>query len=406
GRADPAGPGGRGTGSRGGAGGGVRVAGRRPRRPPRRGPRRRRPRGPRPAGRVRRADAAPVAGPVRAVQAAGDPPHRGGGRPAGGRHPPRRPDPDRARRLPARQLHRLPGRRRGAGRARLGALHARRSAGRPGPAAHVLDGARRRVLRPLLGADPGAGLPGPEGRRRPLRRPLRARPVRPRLLRRPGLLEGRLHPRRGLRPLRLRAVPRHRRQLAQLRGRRPEDGRGRGGGGQPQRPLTTAAAMTARVLVTRPLPAGGTDPLTDPAGPGPPCEVIQRPQDEALDRAALGAALADGYDGVVCLLTERFDAEVLAAARGRLRVVANVAVGFDNIDVEAATAAGVVVCNTPDVLDETTADLAFALILAAARRTSEAEAALRSGRWTGFHIDEFLGTDVHGATLGLVGYGR
>ena len=164
--------------------------------------------------------------------------------------------------------------------------------------------------------------------------------------------------------------------------------------------------MTARVLVTRPLPAGGTDPLTDPAGPGPPCEVIQRPQDEALDRAALGAALADGYDGVVCLLTERFDAEVLAAARGRLRVVANVAVGFDNIDVEAATAAGVVVCNTPDVLDETTADLAFALILAAARRTSEAEAVLRSGRWTGFHIDEFLGRDVHRATLGLVGYGR
>jgi glyoxylate reductase len=161
-----------------------------------------------------------------------------------------------------------------------------------------------------------------------------------------------------------------------------------------------------RVLVTRPLPARGTEPLTDPAGPGPPCDVVQRPDDAPLDRAELAAALADGYDGVVCLLTERFDAGVLGAARGRLRVVANVAVGFDNIDVAAATAAGVVVCNTPDVLDETTADLAFTLILAAARRTSEAEAVLRSGRWTGFHIDEFLGRDVHGATLGLVGYGR
>jgi glyoxylate reductase len=161
-----------------------------------------------------------------------------------------------------------------------------------------------------------------------------------------------------------------------------------------------------RVLVTRPLPAGGTDPLTDPDGPGPPCEVVQRPDDEPLSGPGLLAALADGYDGVVCLLTERFDAAVFAAAGSRLRVVANVAVGFDNIDVEAATAAGVLVCNTPDVLDETTADLAFALILAAARRTSEAEAVLRAGRWTGFHIDEFLGRDVHGATLGLVGYGR
>src|SRR6266404_1586042 len=71
-----------------------------------------------------------------------------------------------------------------------------------------------------------------------------------------------------------------------------------------------------------------------------------------------------------------------AGGKGRLRVVANVAVGFDNIDVEAATAAGVVVCNTPGILDETTADLAFLLVLAAARRTSEAEMVLRSGRWT------------------------
>jgi glyoxylate reductase len=86
--------------------------------------------------------------------------------------------------------------------------------------------------------------------------------------------------------------------------------------------------------------------------------------------------------------------------------VANVAVGYDNIDVATATELGIAVCNTPGVLDETTADLAFLLILAAARRAGDAAADLRARRWTGFHIDEFLGVDVHGATLGLVGYGR
>ena len=171
---------------------------------------------------------------------------------------------------------------------------------------------------------------------------------------------------------------------------------------------TIGPAVTGRrrVLVTRRLPAGGTDPLTDPGGPGPACEIVQRADDEPFGPSALREAVAAGFDGLVCILTERVDAAVLAAGKGRLRVVANVAVGFDNIDVEAATAAGVVVCNTPGILDETTADLAFLLILAAARRSSQAEATLRAGRWTGFHVDEFLGRDVHGATLGLVGYGR
>lgn len=161
-----------------------------------------------------------------------------------------------------------------------------------------------------------------------------------------------------------------------------------------------------RVFVTRPLPAGGTDPLTDAGGPGPPCEVVQRPDDEPLDKDGLIATLDGGFDGVVAVLTERFDADVFAAGKGRLRVVANVAVGYDNLDVEAATAAGVVVCNTPGILDDTTADVAFLLILAACRRSSEAEATLRAGGWEGFHMEEFLGRDIHGATLGIVGYGR
>ncbi len=108
----------------------------------------------------------------------------------------------------------------------------------------------------------------------------------------------------------------------------------------------------------------------------------------------------------MCVLTDRIDAALLRAGAPRLRVVADVAVGYDNIDVATATELGIAVCNTPGVLDETTADLAFLLILAAARRTSDAEADLRQGRWSGFRMDRFLGRDVHGRTLGVVGFGR
>ena len=87
-------------------------------------------------------------------------------------------------------------------------------------------------------------------------------------------------------------------------------------------------------------------------------------------------------------------------------MVANVAVGYDNIDVAAAREHGIVVCNTPGVLDETTADLAFTLILGASRLAHDAEADLREGRWHGWGITQYLGRDVHGATLGIVGYGR
>ncbi len=156
----------------------------------------------------------------------------------------------------------------------------------------------------------------------------------------------------------------------------------------------------ARVLVTRRLPDGGLDPLLA-AGH----EIVQRPDDEPLTPAELADAAAT-VEAIVCVLTDRIDASVLRAGKDRLRVVADVAVGYDNIDVASATELGIAVCNTPGVLDETTADLALALILAAARRTSDAEHDLRTGRWTGFRVDGFLGVDVHGATLGIVGYGR
>lgn len=153
----------------------------------------------------------------------------------------------------------------------------------------------------------------------------------------------------------------------------------------------------ARVLVTRALPPGGLDPLSGH-------ELVLRERDVAMSPAEMEGAVAD-VDGIVCLLTDRIDAAVLSAAP-RLKVVGNVAVGFDNIDIAAATERGVVVCNTPGVLDEATADLSFALLLAAARLFSEAESDLRSGRWPGWGIGQYLGQDVHGATLGIVGLGR
>ncbi len=158
----------------------------------------------------------------------------------------------------------------------------------------------------------------------------------------------------------------------------------------------------ARVLVTHELPPGGTDPLVA-AGH----EIVSVDGEQPLTHDTLVAAARDA-DAIVCLLSDRIDAEVLAAGAdgGRLRVVANVAVGYDNIDVIAATERGIAVCNTPGVLDDTTADLALLLILAATRRASDAEADLRAGRWSGWGINEYLGHDVHGAILGLVGLGR
>jgi glyoxylate reductase len=110
-------------------------------------------------------------------------------------------------------------------------------------------------------------------------------------------------------------------------------------------------------------------------------------------------------EGLVCLLTEKVNDEFLRAAP-KLRIVANVAVGYDNIDVQACTRRGVAVTNTPGVLDETTADFAWTLLMAVARRVGEGEALARSGNWKGWNLDQLCGSDVWGKTLGIVGFGR
>jgi glyoxylate reductase len=114
---------------------------------------------------------------------------------------------------------------------------------------------------------------------------------------------------------------------------------------------------------------------------------------------------ASDTEGLLCLLTDVIDADVISACP-RLRVISNYAVGSDNIDSEAAAARGITVCVTPDVLTDTTAELAFALLLAAARRLPEGERAVRAGEWRTWEPSGWLGQDVHGATLCIVGMGR
>jgi glyoxylate reductase len=123
------------------------------------------------------------------------------------------------------------------------------------------------------------------------------------------------------------------------------------------------------------------------------------PRAEVLQRVA-------GKDALIPLLTERVDTELLDAAGPNLRIVANVAVGHDNIDLPACTARRVAVTNTPGVLDETTADLAWVLLMAVARRVVEGDRLARSGAWRQWNLDQLCGTDVWGKTLGIIGFGR
>jgi glyoxylate reductase len=125
---------------------------------------------------------------------------------------------------------------------------------------------------------------------------------------------------------------------------------------------------------------------------------------ERIPRAKLLEKIAD-KDALVCLLTEKVDEELLQRAP-KLRAVATVSVGYDNIDVAACTQHKVIAANTPGVLDETTADLTWSLLMAVARRLLEGDAWVRTGEWPGWEIDQLLGSDVWGKTLGIVGMGR
>ena len=160
-----------------------------------------------------------------------------------------------------------------------------------------------------------------------------------------------------------------------------------------------AGAGRPRVFVARRIPEEGLDLVRASCemdlwdGPLPP------PRDELLRRVA-------GVDGALTLLTDRVDDEFLDAAGPQLRVVSNYAVGFDNIDVAACARRGVRVGNTPGVLTETTADLAWTLLMAAARRVPEGSRFVLDGKWKTWDPLLLLGPDVHGSTIGIVGFGR
>ncbi len=154
-----------------------------------------------------------------------------------------------------------------------------------------------------------------------------------------------------------------------------------------------------RVFVTRRIPEEGLAALRGACDVDLWEDELPPPRDELLRRVA-------GVDGVLTLLTDRVDDAFLDAAGPGLKVVSNYAVGFDNIDVAACARRGIPVGNTPGVLTETTADLAFALLMAAARRVSEGERYVRAGKWKTWGPLLLLGPDVHGATIGIVGFGR
>lgn len=156
--------------------------------------------------------------------------------------------------------------------------------------------------------------------------------------------------------------------------------------------------MQAEVLVSKHIYRQAIDFLEARAA------VDYHDSDESLASAELAARLA-GKQGLVCQLTDRITPELMDASP-QLKVISNVAVGFDNIDVPAAAARGLIVTNTPGVLTDTTADLAFALILGAGRRLGEAERYLRAGKYKQWRIDLLTGWDIWGATLGIVGLGR
>lgn len=158
-------------------------------------------------------------------------------------------------------------------------------------------------------------------------------------------------------------------------------------------------AKRPKVFVARLIPEEGLARVTEATDATIWPDELPPPREKLL-------AAVEGCDGVLTLLTDRVDAEFLDRAGKQLKVVSNYAVGFDNVDVPECTRRGIPVGNTPGVLTETTADLAFALLMAAARRLPEADRYVRAGKWRTWGPMLLLGPDVHGATIGIVGFGR
>ncbi len=158
--------------------------------------------------------------------------------------------------------------------------------------------------------------------------------------------------------------------------------------------------MGFNVFVTREIPKAGLEIVRKHCDP-----ADMNPDDRVLTRAELLAGVR-GRDGVLCLLTDRIDDEVYEAAGSQCKIFANYAVGYNNVDVPAATRRGILITNTPGVLTEATADHTWALLLSSARRVSEADAHMRTGEWQGWGPMQFLGGDVTGRTLGIIGAGR
>lgn len=157
-----------------------------------------------------------------------------------------------------------------------------------------------------------------------------------------------------------------------------------------------------KIVVTRRIPESGVEVLVNAFGRE---QVQLYAQDNAMTREALLDFIC-GAGAVLSTITETLDAEAMDAAGPELKVIANMAVGYDNISLEAAAARGIYVTNTPGVLTEATADLAWTLILGAARRAGEAERCLRAGNWDGWGPLQFLGRSVYGQNLGIFGMGR
>lgn len=153
------------------------------------------------------------------------------------------------------------------------------------------------------------------------------------------------------------------------------------------------------VFVTRIIPAKGLDLVQAQCEVDLWTEALPPTRTELIDRLR-------GKEGLLCLLTDRIDGEVMDAAGPQLKVISNHAVGFDNIDIAAATIRGLPVGNTPGILTDATADFAFALLLAAARRIVEGDRYTRQGEWRTWGPSVLLGPNLTGATLGIIGYGR